>query len=291
MRFAISTAFTDPSEVLELARAADELGYHALSVPDHVVNLETLRTPYPYTPDGERRWPPFTPWLDPWVAIGAMAAVTRRLRFFTGVYVLPMRNPLVVAKSIATAAVLSGNRVALGVGVGWCEEEFELMEQPFGRRGARTDEMLDLLAALWQPGWVEHHGASYDIPRLEMSPVPSEPIPVYVGGTSDIALRRAARHDGWISDYLTIDDAVTVRSRLDELRAANGRADLPFSMIASITDAVTADDFRRAGQAGVTDILTMPWVYYSGFEVGLDQKIDGMSRFAADVIGPLAEDA
>ena len=291
MRFAISTAFTDPAEVIDLARAADALGYHALSVPDHVVNLETLTTPYPYTPDGERRWPPFTPWLDPWVTIGAMAAVTERLRFFTGVYVLPMRNPLVVAKSVGTAAVLSGNRVALGIGVGWCEEEFDLMGQPFAKRGARTDEMLELLAALWQPGWVEHHGADYDLPHLEMSPVPTEPVPVYVGGTSDVALRRAARHDGWISDYLSIADAAEVRSRLDELRAANGRSELPFSMVASITDAVVVDDFARAGDAGVTDILTMPWVYYSGFDADLTQKIDGMSRFATDVMEPLAQEA
>ena len=289
MRFAISTAFTDPAEVIALARAADALGYDALSVPDHVVNLETLTTPYPYTADGERRWPPFTPWLDPWVAIGAMAAATERLRFFTGVYVLPMRNPLVVAKAVSTAAVLSGNRVALGIGVGWCEEEFDLMEQPFARRGARTDEALELLAALWQPGWVEHHGTAYDIPRLEMSPVPTEPVPIYVGGTSDVALRRAARHDGWISDYLSIADAVDVRARLDELRAENGRSELPFSMIASVTDAAAADDFRRAGDAGITDVLTMPWVYYSGFDSTLDQKIDGMTRFAEEIIAPLAD--
>ncbi len=288
MRFAISTAFTDPTEVITLAQAADELGYHALSVPDHVVNLETLRTPYPYTSDGERRWPPFTPWLDPWVTIGAMAAVTRRLRFFTGVYVLPMRNPLVVAKAVGTAAVLSGNRVALGIGVGWCEEEFELLAQPFAGRGARTDEMLELLAALWEPGWVEHHGAAYQVPRLEMSPVPTEAVPVFVGGTSDVALRRAARHDGWISDYLTIDGIAEVRRRIDELRAENGRADLPFSMIASITDAVTPDDFRRAEQLGVTDVLTMPWAYYSGFDADLDQKIDGMTRYVHDIIEPLA---
>jgi probable F420-dependent oxidoreductase len=253
------------------------------------VNLETLTTPYPYTPDGERRWPPFTPWLDPWVTIGAMAAVTERLRFFTGVYVLPMRNPLVVAKSVGTAAVLSGNRVALGIGVGWCEEEFDLMEQPFAKRGSRTDEMLELLAELWQPGWVSHEGAHYELPRLEMSPVPTEPIPVFVGGTSDVALRRAARHDGWISDYLSIAEAVEVRARLDELRAENGRSHLPFSMVASVTDAVAVDDFRLAGDAGVTDILTMPWVYYSGFDATLDQKIDGMSRFAEDVVAPLAD--
>jgi alkanesulfonate monooxygenase SsuD/methylene tetrahydromethanopterin reductase-like flavin-dependent oxidoreductase (luciferase family) len=164
------------------------------------------------------------------------------------------------------------------------------MEQPFAKRGARTDEVLELLDALWQPGWVEHHGTAYDVPRLEMSPVPTERVPIYVGGVSDVALRRAARHDGWISDYLTIEGAVEARTRLDRLRAEAGRADEPFSVIASVTDAVVADDFRRAEAAGVTDILTMPWAYYSGFEATLDQKIDGMTRFAEEVIAPLAED-
>ncbi len=131
MRFSIGLAFSPAAHYVPLARAADEAGFHAVAVSDHVVNVETLRTPYPYTADGSRRWQPFTPWLDPWVAIGAMAAVTTRLRFFTNVYVLPMRNPFLVAKAVSTAAVLSGNRVTLGIGMGWCQEEFELMEQPF----------------------------------------------------------------------------------------------------------------------------------------------------------------
>ncbi|MBA3283169.1 MAG: TIGR03619 family F420-dependent LLM class oxidoreductase, partial [Acidimicrobiia bacterium] len=196
MRFSIATAYIDPAELVPIARAADEAGYHALALADHVVNLETLATPYPYTDDGQRRWDPFTPWVDPWVTIGALGAVTERLRFFTNVYVMPMRDPFTVAKQVATASVLSGGRVSLGVGMGWCEEEFDLLGEPFGRRGARADEMLTLLADLWTGGWVEHHGEFYDVPRLEMTPAPPGPVSVYVGGMSGPAIRRAARHDG-----------------------------------------------------------------------------------------------
>ena len=111
--------------------------------------------------------------------------------------------------------------------------------------------------------------------------------PVHVGGHSDAALRRAARHDGWISDLISTADAATHAARLDALRADAGRTG-DFDVIVSLSDAVTADQFRRAEEVGVTDVLTMPWVYYSDFDVDLDQKIDGMSRFAADVLGPLA---
>ena len=158
----------------------------------------STRSKYPYTATGERRWEPFTPWPDPVVAIASMAAVTERLNFFTSVYVMPLRSPFAVAKAWGTLAVMSGNRVALGIGMGWMEEEFEMMEQPFARRGKRGDEMLEVLRTLWSGGWVEHHGEFYDFDKLEMSPAPTAPVPIFVGGLSEAALRRAARNDGWI---------------------------------------------------------------------------------------------
>jgi probable F420-dependent oxidoreductase len=249
-----------------------------------VINLEELETPYPYTADGSRRWEPFTPWPDPWVSIGAMAAVTERLRFFTNVYVLPMRNVFHVAKLVSTAAALSGNRVALGIGMGWCEEEFDLMEQPFRKRGARGDEQLDVLRKLWSGEMVEHHGDFHDFPRLEMNPPVTAPVPVYVGGTSDAALRRAARNDGWISDMASTDELAGFRSRIDAHRAEYGRSDEPFSMIGSAMDAFDVDGYRRAGDVGVTDILTMPWFFYSGFTDDLQEKIDGTYRFAEEIL-------
>lgn len=284
MRFTIGMAYGPPEHYVPLAKAADAAGYHAIACSDHVLDLETISTPYPYTDTGERRWPLGTPWLDPWVAISAMAAVTERLRFLTNVFVLPMRNPFVVAKAVATASVISGGRVSLGIGMGWCEEEFDLLEQPFRARGARADEALELIRAAWTGEMVEHRGRFYDVPRFQMAPPPPAPVPVLVGGLSDAALRRAARHDGWISDFSTIDELAGYRRRLDELRDEAGRADEPFTFVGSPKDAIGVEDFARAGEAGVTDVLTMPWAYYHGFTDDLEAKIDGLERFAADIV-------
>ena len=128
------------------------------------MNLETLATPYPYTEDGQRRWQPFTDWPDPWVLVGALAQATERLKFLTTVYIPAMRDPYSAAKAIGTAAYLADGRVELGIGVGWCEEEFTLMGQPFAKRGKRTDEMIELMRALWQPGWTEFDGEFYQTP-------------------------------------------------------------------------------------------------------------------------------
>lgn len=282
MKYYISPAFVDTSEILDIARAADELGYDGLGIPDHVVNLETLETPYPYTRDGERRWRPFTHWPDPWVLVGALAQVTSRLKFVTTVYVPAMRDPYSAAKAIGTAAYLAGGRVELGVGVGWCEDEFRLMGQRFDRRGRRTDEMLDLFRALWQPGWTEFDGEFYPTPRLEMEPTPPR-IPIYVGGLSDIAFRRAARNDGWIGDLITTDRAIAVAQRLRELRAAAGLSVDDFTILTPLTDALARADYDRAEAAGITHILTMPWMFYAGANATLAEKIDGMKRFRRDL--------
>lgn len=287
MKFSIATAWLDPTELPPLAIAAEEAGYHGMSISDHVVNLQTLKTPYPYTDTGERRWKPFDPWMDPMVTIGALGAVTERLQFFTNVYVLPMRDPFTTAKTVATASVLTGGRVSLGIGMGWCEDEFDLIGQPFRRRGARADEMLELLAKLWAGGWVEHHGEFYDVPPLEMTPPPPAPVPILVGGMSDAAIRRAARHDGWISDLLSTDQAAAHRQQIDRHREELGRTG-DFSVVVSLDDAWTIDHFRRAEEVGVTEILTMPWAYHGGFDQDLDGKLDGLKRFAEEVVQPLA---
>ncbi|KKF02198.1 TIGR03619 family F420-dependent LLM class oxidoreductase [Mycolicibacterium obuense] len=282
MKVYVSIAFQETSDAIELARAADELGYDGIGIPDHVVNLETLQTPYPYTADGSRRWEAFTDWPDPWVMIGAIALQTARLRFVTTVYLPAMRDPYSAAKAIGTAAVLAGGRLELGIGVGWCRDEFELLGQQFERRGRRTDEMLELMKALWAPGWTEHSGEFYTAPRLEMEPTPP-PIPVYVGGLSDIALRRAARHDGWIGDLITTDQALERIATLRRIRAENGSDMAGFEAITPLSDAFTPEHYARAEAGGVTGIITMPWMFYSGPAATLEQKIDGMRRFRSDM--------
>lgn len=283
MRFSLSTAFLPVDELVPLAQAADRLGYHALALPDHVVDLEELATPYPYTADGARRWASGTPWPDPWVLVGALAALTTRVRFFSSVYVPALRNPFQVAKSVGTAAVLSGNRVALGVGIGWCREEFALLEQDFSTRGRRTDEDLALIKELWSEGWTSFEGAFRSVPRLTMDPAPSAPVPIYVGGLSDVAFARAARHDGWIGDIYTVDEAAAHARRLRELREEQG-ASGDFSVIVALGDAFLPEQFAEAEERGVTDVMTMPWAYYVGLEATLEQKLDAMERFAEDVM-------
>ena len=282
MKFYVSSAFLEASEIVEIARAADELGYEGMAIPDHVVNLETLTTPYPYTEDGERRWLPFTDWLDPWVLVGSLAQVTSRLKFVTTVYIPAMRDPYSAAKAIGTAACLSGGRVELGIGVGWCEEEFDLLGQQFAKRGRRTDEMLELMKALWQPGWTEFDGEFYRTPRLEMTPTPPR-IPIYAGGLSDIALRRAARNDGWIGDLITLDQALTSVQRVRELRAAKGLTMEGFRVLTPLMDAFTIEHFERATAGGIDSVVTMPWMFYSGPKATLAEKIDGMRRFRKDL--------
>ncbi|MCK0173424.1 MULTISPECIES: TIGR03619 family F420-dependent LLM class oxidoreductase [Mycobacteriaceae] len=282
MKFYISLAFLETREAVEIARAADELGYDGVGIPDHVLNLETLATPYPYTPDGQRRWQPFTHWPDPWVLIGTLAQVTTRLRFVNTVYIPAMRDPYSAAKAIGTAAYLTGGRVELGIGVGWCEEEFTLMGQRFDRRGKRTDEMIELFRALWQPGWTEFDGEFYTTPRLEMEPTPPH-IPVYSGGLSDIALRRAARNDGWIGDLISTDEAIEKATRVREMRAAAGLPLDDFTILTPLSDALVRADYDRAEAAGITHILTMPWMFYTGADASVAEKIDGMKRFRKDL--------
>jgi probable F420-dependent oxidoreductase len=292
VKFVTSLAFCEPRSYCALARAAEEAGFHAVAVSDHVVHPERIKAPYPYTPDGSPRWEPFTPWPDPWVAVGAMAAVTRRLRFVTSIFVLPMRNPFLVAKSVGTAAVLSDDRVALGVGAGWMEDEFELMEQPFAQRGARMDEMLEVMAKLWGGGMVEHHGRFYDFERLEMSPVPARPVPVYAGGLSAPALRRAAtRCDGWVSDLHSTEELRGIVARLAEQRADSARAGQPFEVLAAVGDAFDVDGYRRVGEVGVTQLMTKPWVFYGGETDDVEAQCEGMRRFGDDVIAAFRDGA
>lgn len=285
MKFCVSVAFGDPGSSLELARSAEDSGFDSIAVSDHMVHPEQLKSPYPYTETGEPRWEVGAHWPDPWVLVAAMAAITERLRFYTSIFVLPMRNPFAVAKAIATASAVAKGRVALGVGMGWMREEFEVMEQRFEGRGKRADEMIEVMRKLWSGAMVEHHGEFYDFERLQMDPTPYEPVPVLIGGFAEPALRRAARlGDGWISDLHSVDEIRDLVARIQVYRAEVGRSELPFAVYGAATDAYDLDGYRRMQDAGVTHILTMPWAFYTGPSERLEDKRDGIRRFGEDVV-------
>jgi len=288
LKFVLPLAFGDPEHAVALARAADEAGWYAVAVSDHVVHPQRIRSRYPYTEDGGPRWQPDAPWPDPWVTIGAMSAVTTRLRFTTNIYVLPMRNPFQVAKTVGTAAILSGGRVSLGIGMGWMEDEFELLEQPFRNRGRRADEMIEVMRKLWRGGMVEHHGEFYDFEPLQMSPAPREPIPILVGGLSEAALRRVGRlGDGWVSDLHSVAELGEIVARIRGYRAEYGRERDPLEIVAAARDAFDADGYRRMADAGVTCAMTLPWFFYGGPTDDLARKLEGVRRFAEDVFPKL----
>ncbi|NQZ98879.1 MAG: LLM class F420-dependent oxidoreductase [Myxococcales bacterium] len=288
MKFTIAASFLPPVQLRDIAVAADACGWTAMSFSDHVVHPETLDTPYPYTEDGSRRWEAFTDWPDPWVTIGALSSVTSRLRFNTNVFVLPMRNVFMAAKAVSTAAVLSGDRVTLTVGVGWSNVEFDLVGQDFRTRGKRTDEMIEVMRKLWTGEMVEHQGRFFDFDRLEMNPAPRARIPIWVGGISDPALRRAARlGDGWLTDLQTTAEIAERIDTLNGYRRECGRENEPFDIMATPSDAYDLDGYKRVEDLGVTHLMTMPWMLYHGDTQKLDERIDGVRRFADDVIAKL----
>ena len=216
MQFWSGTAFMKTSEIVPVARMFDEAGYDGMVCSDHMIYPRELSSPYPDSPSGKPPWPPETAWPDCWVQIGAMAAVTSRLRFSNAVYIAPARPLLEVAKQVASASVLSGGRVSLAAGVGWMREEYELMGQDFTTRGKRLDEMIPALRALWRGGWVSWSGEYYQVPEMMIEPHPEAPVPIHCGGESDAALRRAARLcDGWVGYAYTWDDAIPYVQKLN----------------------------------------------------------------------------
>lgn len=285
MKFVLSSAFCPLQELPQLAITADENRWEAISFSDHVVHPETISTPYPYTEDGKRRWQAFTDWPDPWVTIGSLASITRRLRFTNNVFVLPMRNPFLVAKAVSTAAIISNNRVTLTLGIGWSKDEYALMQQDFHTRGKRCDEMVAIMKKLWSGEMVAHQGTYYEFPPLEMNPAPTSSIPIWIGGISEAALRRAARiGDGWLSDLQSTEEIAQCIEQLKHFRREYGRDHLPFSVMASPNDAWEANGYKKLEELGVTHILTMPWQIYYGESASLEEKVNSLKRFADEVI-------
>ena len=287
MKFAIATTFSDPAQLDPIARTADECGWDALTFSDHIVHPERMESKYPYTADGGTYWDAQNPWPDPWITIASLAAVTTRLHFTTNVFILPARNPVLVAKAVSTAAVLSGDRVALGIGVGWMKEEFEILEQNFHTRGKRTDEAIEILRLLWSGEMVEYHGRHYDFAPMQMRPAPEQPVPIFVGGLSEPALARAARCDGWISVMHTTDEIREYSQRLHRLREEQNNTEGDFEILVSATDVFDLDGYRRLAEAGATGVITAPWRFYSGNTLDLNEKLEGIRRFADDIIHPL----
>jgi probable F420-dependent oxidoreductase len=199
VRFSYAESMTDPSFYAPLARAAEEAGYHAMVIPDSICYPRHATSTYPYNPDGSREFLEDKPFLEPFSLIPALGAVTSRLRFTTFVVKAPLRNPVLLAKQATSTAVLTGGRLALGVGTSPWREDYDVLGVDWAGRGRRLEESVAILRGLAGGGYFEFHGKYFALPAVKIAPVPAEPIPVLIGGHSDAALRRAARlGDGWM---------------------------------------------------------------------------------------------
>ncbi|ASF07453.1 hypothetical protein NBRGN_015_00440 [Nocardia brasiliensis NBRC 14402] len=286
MRFTYAETMTDPAYYVPLARAAEAAGYTSMAVADSIAYPRDSDAKYPYTPDGSREFLEDKPFIEAFVLSAAMAAATTTLRFTPFVLKLPIRPPVLVAKQTASIAALSGNRFGLGVGISPWPDDFEIMDVPFEKRGARMDECIDIVRGLTAGGYFEFHGEFYDIPPIKISPVPTEPVPILIGGHSKPALRRAAqRGDGWMHAGGDGDELDRLLVELDALRAEYGtRKDFEIHVIS--LDGFTVDGIKRLEDKGVTDVIVgfrLPYTLDQDTEP-LDTKITNLSRFAEHVI-------
>lgn len=233
-----------------VAVAAERAGFCTLWCGEHVVMIDTPTSRYPYSADGRIAVPADADWLDPMIALSFAAAATSTIRVATGVLLLPEHNPVIVAKQAASLDRLSDGRLTLGVGIGWSREEFDALGVPFARRGARTDEYIAALRALWRDDVASFAGEFVEFDAIRVHPKPAaRSIPVIVGGNGDAALGRVARSgDGWYGFNLDGVDAVGERvAELNRLCANAGRdaGDLHLAValtVPSVEDVVALAD-------------------------------------------------
>jgi probable F420-dependent oxidoreductase len=287
VRFCYAESMTDPSYYAPLAQAAEDSGYDAMVIPDSICYPERSDSVYPFNPDGTREFLEDKPFLEPFSLIPALGAVTKRLRFVTFVVKLPIRNPVLVAKQATSTAVLTGNRLVLGVGSSPWREDYEVLGVPWERRGQRMDESLAVVRGLSAGGYFEFHGEIFDLPPVKIAPVPSSPIPVLIGGHGEAALRRAARAgDGWLHGGGDPDQLPGLLARLGELRRQEGTSGRPFEVHVICLDAFSVDGVRRLADQGVTDVIVgFCWPYAVGADAEpLAEKITSLQRYAERVI-------
>ncbi|OBI88641.1 TIGR03619 family F420-dependent LLM class oxidoreductase [Mycobacterium asiaticum] len=286
MRFSYAESLTDPAFYIPLAKAAEAAGYHSMTIADSIAYPFESDAKYPYTPDGNREFLDGKEIVETFVLTAALSAVTSTLRFNFFVLKLPVRHPALTAKQVSSLAALNGNRVGFGVGTSPWPEDYELMGLPFAKRGKRMDECIEIVRGLTTGDYFEFHGEFYDIPKTKMSPAPTQPIPILVGGHADAALRRAARLDGWMhgggSDSGELARLVAKVKRFREEEGKSG----PFEIHVISMDAYTVDGIKRLEDKGVTDVIVgFRWPYIKGPDPEpLQTKIRNLEKYADKVM-------
>jgi probable F420-dependent oxidoreductase len=280
--FAIGIAnLARPELITAVATNAERLNFATVWAPEHVVFLERFASKYPYGRGENIPIPTDVPLLNPFLALTYAAACTKRIRLATGICLVPEYNPLLLAKICATLDYLSGGRLALGIGIGWLEEEFKALGIPWEHRAWRTREYVEAMRCLWgdqrsyNGEFVSFEGAlSYP------KPMRGAKMPILVGGQTAAALKRAASYgSGWCGFNLTPDETALAINRLRQLLAANGRQSEPFEFAVAPTATATPDDLKRYRDVGV-DELDLAGVFQQklGSEADIVTLLEDLAR-------------
>lgn len=291
MKFGLAFASsigTEPASALEVSKVAEEVGFESVWGGEHVIFPSTIESAYPYTADGKVPATADTPIPDPLIWLAYVAAAAPTLRLGTCILILPQRNPLVLAKEIATLDHLSGGRVELGIGVGWLKEEFDALGVPWERRGRRNDEYVEALRTVWSGQHVEYHGEFVDFEPLSCTPLPAQgaDIPILVGGDTDVAIRRAARlADGYFpgeGDPERLGELIrAVRSACEKRDRDPSSVEINAMFGAHMRDPANGVDQLR--DLGVGRIM-VPAFFFAG-----DGGLDRLRGFGEAAIAPNAD--
>ena len=286
MRFSLQVGMCDPSHYLPMARAAEEAGYHGLAIPDSICYPQEASSKYPYNKDGSREFLESVPFVESLIAVSAMAAVTQTIRFSTFVYKLAVRQAPVVAKQVQGIQALSGNRFDFGIGISPWEEDFAVCEVPWEKRGKRFDEQIAILRGLETGEFFGFEGEMLHMPANKMSPVPTEPTPLLIGGHAEPALKRAARlGDGWMCAGADMDELGAYIGRLRQLREEFGTADKPFRIFTTGQNAFTREGIAELEAIGVSDVVIgFRNVYEMEPDKTLEEKIAMLQWYAGEFI-------
>ena len=291
MEFWLSRGFSLPTDFLVAeARLAEEFNFDGFMINEHIVsppvNTDSI---HPY---GPRFWDRRSDFPDPWVAFGHLSASTSALKFCTAVCVLACHETFAFARSVATAACLSGNRVMVGAGTGWLKEDYIATGNDFASRDRKTDEMLDTIARLLAGELVDVVGPSGETVALELvPPLPTLAVPLLYGGITDRAIQRAARVDGWIGVQVNPSDLGALIQRLRLARANLGLAGKAFQVITSLTGEPSAQLYREAARLGVTGITVGSGAFGDPTVVPYEQRRERFKAFAANVMAPVRAEA
>lgn len=252
-----------PDQMIKVAQHAEAVGIESVWTFEHVVVPLEYQSKYPYSPTGKMGAQPEAPFVDPMIALTAVAAATKTIRLGTGVNILPQVKPMLLAKQAASIDYVSGGRMMLGVGIGWLKEEFDAMDTPFERRGARFDDYIAGMKKVWSGEVVEHHGEFVNWSGFKSFPLPvQKPFPVHIGGSKGKIMQRVARYgEGW---YAPEGDPERMQAMLKELQHACDEIGRDFNTIEiTCSSGMDADHIKRLQDVGVHRV-TFPTMALGG---------------------------